>query len=225
MITERPERAEALQAPPVRGRWYDVPTARGWWGRWYAEWPVLGPVHHDREWFSFQARHSHVDARFVRVRGGCVAQGGWSLEVAVGPQWAGRGGSQARREVDAADADLWGGDVRELFMMAANVPVCAQEDRRDSGSGTVVEGRRVMRCVRAPRPRDLARLRERTRQAESWCRMRAHYAGTECPERGGVRYCPHRAAPLSGLARGVDGVVVCRLHGLAVDTRTWKVLG
>lgn len=38
-----------------------------WFGR-EADWPVLGPMHTDADFFNFPARHYHVDIRFLNAR-------------------------------------------------------------------------------------------------------------------------------------------------------------
>jgi hypothetical protein len=55
-----------LREPPVVGRFYMVPTVPNypWYGR-RADWPVLGPLHEDAEFFNFPTPHFHVDLRFL----------------------------------------------------------------------------------------------------------------------------------------------------------------
>jgi hypothetical protein len=57
-----------LREPPVVGRFYMVPVVRFIWCGVEADWPVLGPMHSDREFFNFERRHYHVEARFVGAR-------------------------------------------------------------------------------------------------------------------------------------------------------------
>lgn len=59
------EELSALREPPVVGRFYMVPVVRFVWCDVEADWPVLGPMHADEEFFNFPKRHYHVDARFV----------------------------------------------------------------------------------------------------------------------------------------------------------------
>lgn len=55
-----------LRAPPVVGQFYMVPAVHFNWCGIETWWPVLGPLHTDREFFNFSSPHYHVDARFVR---------------------------------------------------------------------------------------------------------------------------------------------------------------
>ena len=52
--------------------------------------------------------------------------------------------------------------------------------------------------------------------------FRQKMAGRACTIRNGRPLCPHRAADLSTVP-AVDGVVTCPLHGLRIDTATWRV--
>lgn len=54
-----------LREPPVVGRFYMVPAIPFIWCSVEAIWPVIGPLHTDAEFFNFDRRHYHVDARFV----------------------------------------------------------------------------------------------------------------------------------------------------------------
>lgn len=54
-----------LREPPVVGRFYMVPVVHHVWHNAEADWPVLGPMHTDADFFNFHDRHYHVDARFV----------------------------------------------------------------------------------------------------------------------------------------------------------------
>lgn len=56
----------SLRKPPVVGKFYMVPAVHFVWCGIEAWWPVLGPLHTDREFFNFSSPHYHVDARFVR---------------------------------------------------------------------------------------------------------------------------------------------------------------
>lgn len=56
-----------LREPPIVGRFYLVPTIRYWWADKFADWPVNGPLHHDKD-INFPALHYHVDARFLTKR-------------------------------------------------------------------------------------------------------------------------------------------------------------
>lgn len=62
------ERADRQTAPLVEGRFYLVSTVRGSWFGKIADWPVIGPLHEDREIFNFPWVHYHVDGRFLPRR-------------------------------------------------------------------------------------------------------------------------------------------------------------
>ncbi len=59
------ERADRQTSPLVEGRFYLVPTVRAKWYGKVADWPVIGPLHEDREILGFDLDHYHVDARFL----------------------------------------------------------------------------------------------------------------------------------------------------------------
>lgn len=66
----------ALRQPPEVGRFYMVPviTAYPWHNR-IRDWPVLGPLHEDLEFFRFGTLHYHVDLRFLSVHDYAFASG------------------------------------------------------------------------------------------------------------------------------------------------------
>lgn len=59
------ERADRQTSPLVEGRFYLVPTVRAKWFDKLTDWPVIGPLHEDREIFGFDQDHYHIDARFL----------------------------------------------------------------------------------------------------------------------------------------------------------------
>lgn len=59
------ERVDRQTSPLVEGRFYLVPTVRGEWFGKFGDWPVIGPLHDDREIFRFEIDHYHVDGRFL----------------------------------------------------------------------------------------------------------------------------------------------------------------
>lgn len=68
-LPPRVARIADLRQPPVVGRYYMVPTVTGYpYHGHVSDWPVLGPLHEDREHFRFEALHYHIDARFLTVR-------------------------------------------------------------------------------------------------------------------------------------------------------------
>jgi hypothetical protein len=65
------QRVDQLDSPPTAGKFYLVPAIFWNWGQcggpssW---WPVIGPKHHDLEFFNFKEKHYHVDPRFLTRR-------------------------------------------------------------------------------------------------------------------------------------------------------------
>jgi hypothetical protein len=54
-----------LREPPVIGQFYLVPVVRyGFYDR-VMDWPVLGPLHHDKGPINFPHLHYHLDKRFL----------------------------------------------------------------------------------------------------------------------------------------------------------------
>lgn len=70
-------RADRLTEPPVIGRYYLVPVIRAKWHYVEADWPVMGPLHADADFFDFRPEHYHVDARFFTKPQIDVAESGW----------------------------------------------------------------------------------------------------------------------------------------------------
>lgn len=59
----------SLREPPVVGRYYQVPVIEDYiYFNRRDRWPVLGPLHTDKEHFGFTSPHYHVDARFLTAR-------------------------------------------------------------------------------------------------------------------------------------------------------------
>lgn len=52
----------------IIGKRYRVPIVRGYINWKWAEWPVLGPKHEDRDYIGFEPEHYHLDARFLSNR-------------------------------------------------------------------------------------------------------------------------------------------------------------
>jgi len=59
------ERADRQTSPLIAGRFYLVPIVRAKWFNHLDAWPVIGPLHEDREFLHFPDDHFHVDARFL----------------------------------------------------------------------------------------------------------------------------------------------------------------
>ena len=57
-----------LREPPIPGRFYLVPVISYTYCGNKGDWPVLGPLHTDREHFNFPDPHYHVDPRFLTAQ-------------------------------------------------------------------------------------------------------------------------------------------------------------
>ena len=58
-----------LTEPPVVGKFYMVPTVSAVWSGSVGEFPVIGPLHNDRQHIGFDRDHWHIDTRFLPERG------------------------------------------------------------------------------------------------------------------------------------------------------------
>jgi len=54
-----------LSAPPILGQFYMVPTVTAIWCGSLGEYPVIGPLHNDRQHIGFDRDHWHIDTRFA----------------------------------------------------------------------------------------------------------------------------------------------------------------
>lgn len=70
-------RVDQQSGPLKVGSFYLVPTVFAQWGApglsWRSKnvlraWPVIGPLHSDKEFFNFETDHYHVDARFLPLK-------------------------------------------------------------------------------------------------------------------------------------------------------------
>lgn len=58
-----------LREPPLVGALYMVPVIRDYpWCGHTSNWPVLGPLHDDKDFFNFSVPHYHIDIRFTTAR-------------------------------------------------------------------------------------------------------------------------------------------------------------
>lgn len=74
-----------LDGPPVVGESYRVPTVRGSWYGMVRNWPVIGPLHRDREIIGFPHPHYHLDARFLTDRCIRIAAGSIQAKSEIDP--------------------------------------------------------------------------------------------------------------------------------------------
>lgn len=79
----RTQRIADMREPPMVGRFYMVPTVTGYpYHGHVSDWPVIGPLHDDREHFRFNDLHYHVDARFLTARQrNVIARHSWGGET------------------------------------------------------------------------------------------------------------------------------------------------
>ena|ERR1700679_524429 len=61
-------RVDQMQEVPLPGRFYLVPTINELWHGHRSDWPVIGPLHKDIEFFNFTDEHYHIDGRFLNAR-------------------------------------------------------------------------------------------------------------------------------------------------------------
>lgn len=176
-----------LREPPVPGRYYLVPVIRSypWHGR-VSDWPVLGPLHEDADFFNFPTPHYHVDVRFLTAR--------------------------ERRWAAARTPRLYStGDVAgDVTLTASGHPLSHRG--RDLPKGRPVLQRR--RCSDVGTPTRLLRLMpESVRQAMT---EKYGDPAQPIRRPDGRMLCPHRKVDLSQFVPDAAGVVVCPLHGLRV---------
>lgn len=66
-----------LREAPVVGKFYRVPAILHVYPNWYSSemfWPIIGPLHHDAEFFNLPNPHYHIDLRFISARHRAVAK-------------------------------------------------------------------------------------------------------------------------------------------------------
>lgn len=68
-------RVDRMTEAPVVGRWYMVPTVKATWNSEIKDWPVVGRIHNDMQFFNFPYKHYHVDGRFLTRRQQIAAAG------------------------------------------------------------------------------------------------------------------------------------------------------
>jgi hypothetical protein len=179
-----------LREPPKVGHWYMVPVVRYEWHGILDDWPVLGPLHADAEFFGFPHKHYHCDARFLTYRQAQIGVSSLSYEL-----------SHLSRPERVAFACLaW--------------PLSDRPDWKDrKGPPTELVPRhrpklKRLRCSRLGVGVSLGIVGGKGLKATT--EMHRHYGDPAPPIRlaDGRLLCPHRKA---------DGVVTCPLHGLRVQ--------
>lgn len=68
------QRVDRLNVPPAVGAFYLVPIVAAKWHGILSDWPVLGPLHKDIEFFDFKQEHYHIDGRFLTKRQRSLAE-------------------------------------------------------------------------------------------------------------------------------------------------------
>lgn len=184
-----------LREPPVVGSYYLVPVVRHRWHNRLADWPVMGPMHTDREFFGFVHKHYHIDHRFLTE-----ATAKWVR-------------TKAFYRSRTGDSD------KDLALICSGYPLAETPLYGKLAAGRPILARR--RCHRPLTDTPLLRqMPEKVRQE-----FRDHYgdrgstaelAAPAIKLGDGRRLCPHRKVDLSSLAPDEQGVVTCPLHGLKV---------
>lgn len=187
-----------LREPAVVGSYYLVPVVRHRWFNRLADWPVIGPMHTDRDFFAFPDKHYHIDHRFLTD-----ATAKWVRSKAF---WRSRTGD----------------DDGDLALICSGYPLAETPLYGKLPTGRPNFARR--RCHRPHIATPLLRkMPEEMRTA-----FRDHYgdrgstAALAAPAiklADGRRLCPHRKVDLSSLPADGEGVVTCPLHGLKVCVR------
>lgn len=185
-----------LREPPVVGRFYMVPVVRFPWFNMEADWPVLGPMHTDAEFFGFNRRHYHVDIRFLS-------------------QYRLRWASVFLRD-DLATGDL----VLDAARVATGHPVNHLHRELPDGRPPL----KRLKCTLAHAPFGFADDLDRPKFKPGFGfeALRAAYPNPALAivRKDGRLLCPHRKVDLSSFAPDADGVVTCPLHGLRVQCRS-----
>ncbi len=190
-----PELLSSLRAPPVPGRFYMVPAVRFVWHDRRAYWPVLGPLHHDKDFFDFPQSHYHLDVRFLGAR--------LSRTGLVSLPW---------------DSKAHGlkTDTEKLAYMATGWPLAHRDDPLPKGMPTL----RKMKCHRASYDTPIGRHGLPGSKQIDAMKQRYGSPAEAIRLRDGRVLCPHQKVDLSQFNRDADGIVICPLHGLPVRCGT-----
>lgn len=190
-MTRRLQRIDELTAPPVIGKRYLVPHVLYPWlhhGEHQPRlWPVIGPKHDDDKHLQFPWQHYHVDGRFLNAREWALAGKYIAESYAIPPAF-----------VTGPETTI------------AGVPLQRVKDHRDH---SVIPHPEPVYRPRVCR-RHVPYVSLVTRAESPFLRLWAAFEGKPCSRAGGVMICPHKGAPLSGIAPDADGNITCPLHGL-----------
>lgn len=186
------ERITNLDAPPVIGRRYLVPTISWLWAVGAKErvWPVFLPLHEDARFFAFKDDHYHADPRFIDKRTWrSLGTGGWPRGPQGDPMALSRCQSQplARHRHGTYARPLPALVWRELICKRSTLAYQHAEARAVGELNAHYAGRQ---CSKA---------------RSGWVCPHQHWPmGTVTPDVDGILTCP-----LHGLrVRAADGVVV-----------------
>jgi hypothetical protein len=205
------QRIDRMTEPPVIGRFYLVPTVRYvYWGI-EADWPVMGPLHDDREHLEFPYFHYHVDSRFIsaalcRRLANAHFYGGLEILFAGNP---------------LHQRDLAAGYVDKKEAMA--MPAAKLRALGIPHPPIVHRRRKMHREFVYPRLEVEAIVKDRKAKDRSFLAMWAAHAGMVAQRGKHGLICPHRNYPLGNAKPDADGILTCPLHGLRICARTGLV--
>lgn len=182
-----PQRLADLREPPVPGRYYLVPIIRDYpWHGKRGDWPVLGPLHEDAEFFGFSEVHYHVDVRFLTAR-----LRNWAARQLVG-------------RYQSNDIE------RDLALVASAYPLSSRGEAVPKGRPAT----RRLKCIVASHLTPLLKIAPASIEAALANRYGSPAAPIRKAD--GRILCPHRKVDLSQFPPDNDGTVTCPLHGLKV---------
>lgn len=209
------QRVDRMTAPPVIGRFYLVPTVRYVYCGIEADWPVMGPLHDDREHLEFPYFHYHVDARFIpQAHYKRLTAGHFSVHL------------YGRAEILFAGNPLQQRNFAAGYVERKDAMAMPAEKRRALGipHPPIVHRRRKMqREFTYPRAEVEAIVNGRNAKDRSFLAMWAAHAGMTARRGEHGLICPHRNYPLGNVRPDADGILTCPLHGLRICSRTGLV--
>lgn len=175
-----------LREPPKVGHFYMVPAIEYTWMGKLGMWPVVGPLHDDREFFNFRHLHYHLDLRFLTASQWKLAQRNGYRRLGV--------------NAFASDAEL----------AAGSQPLCRLDDPLPRGRPALIRRRcRLSERVYAyPNADPVKALNAKFAQEVG--------AAQPIRRSDGRLLCPHRKVDLSTYRPDAHGIVICPLHGLRV---------
>lgn len=192
----RLQRVTDLNAPPVVGSYYLVPTVTYLYDGKVLPWPVYPSLHEDAEHLNFPWPHYHFDARFMTHRMMTFFRESWGRTEAE---------NLHAKVLQRNKSGTWS-SVRPLVQQAAE----------DTVPHPPIVWRR-MQCKRATPAYPFA-------GRKPLLTIQAAHAGQQCRKNPAGWVCPHRNYPLGSHLPDADGVITCPLHGLRIRAADGVVL-